>query len=169
MGSPRLRLYCHMENRSIAVLLLGPLLLAGATVPAATGSARKPKPPAAKAGEGEDKPRLSLTADPAFGFTPVTVFLTGALSGIDPHDRNFCHAAVTWIRIDPGQSERDGFRTREDPACVHPDEDISVSTSFSKTFVLYRPGSYLIRLEVEGKDGARVASTFTRVEVLRVQ
>jgi len=163
-----LRLYCHMGRRSIAVLFLGLLLVAGAALSPAVWAARKPKPPAGKPG-GEDKPKLALIADPAFGFTPVTVFLTGSLSGVDPHDRNFCHAAVTWIRIDPGQAERDAFRTREDPACVHPDEEISVSTSFSKTFVLYRPGSYLIRLEVEGKDGTRVTSSYTKVEVLRVQ
>ena len=158
-----------MSRRSISVLLLGLLLLAGAAASPAIGAARKPKPPAGKSDEGEGKPKLALAADPAFGFTPVTVMVTGALSGVDQHDRNFCHAAVTWVRIDPGQTERDAFRTREDPACVHPDEEISVSTSFTKTFVLYRPGSYLIRLEVEGKDGTRVTSAFTKVEVLRVQ
>lgn len=115
------------------------------------------------------KPKMALTADPAFGFTPVTVVLTGHLTGVDLHDRNFCHAAISWVRIDPGQTERDGFRIREDPACAHPDEEISVSTTFTKTFVLYRPGSYLVRLEVEGKDGTRVVSSFARVEVLRVQ
>ena len=122
-----------------------------------------------KSDPGKDKPRLSLIADPAFGFTPVTVTLTGHLTGVDLHDRNFCHAAVTWVRIDPGQTERDSFRVREDPACVHPDEDISVADTFNKTFDLYRPGSYLIRLEIQAKDGTRVVSTYTRVEVLRVQ
>ncbi|OLD64735.1 MAG: hypothetical protein AUI47_04520 [Acidobacteria bacterium 13_1_40CM_2_68_5] len=132
----------------------------------ASGTSRKAKPPAS--GEGKEKPRISLTADPAFGFTPVSVILTGHLTGVDLHDRNFCHAAVIWVRIDPGQTERDGFRIREDPACVHPPEEISVPSSFTKTFDLYRPGSYLIRLEVEGKDGTRVVSAYTRVEVLRV-
>jgi hypothetical protein len=127
-------------------------------------AARKVKPD-----PGKDKPRLSLIADPAFGFTPVTVTLTGHLTGVDLHDRNFCHAAVTWVRIDPGQTERDSFRVREDPACVHPDEDISVADTFNKTFDLYRPGSYLIRLEIQAKDGTRVVSSYTRVEVLRVQ
>ena len=130
------------------------------------GSSRKSKPPAS--GEGKDKPKISLTADPAFGFTPVSVVLTGHLTGIDLHDRNFCHAAIIWVRIDPGQTERDGFRIREDPACVHPPEEISVPNTFTKTFDLYVPGSYLIRLEVEGKDGTRVVSGYTRVQVLRV-
>jgi len=134
--------------------------------PHAFGASRKPKPPAT--GENQDKPRISLVADPAFGFTPVTVVLTAHLTGVDLHDRNFCHAATTWIRIDPGQTERDGFRVREDPACVHPPEEVHVPNTFTKTFDLYRPGSYLIRLEVQAKDGTRVVSAFTRVEVLRV-
>ena len=167
MDRRRLGLYWRMVRRPISLLLLGLLLVAGTAVSPVLGAARKPKPPTGPKGDG--KPKLVLTADPAFGFTPVNVFITGALSGIDLNDRNFCHAAVTWVRIDPGQSERDGFRTREDPACVHPDEEISVTTSFTKTFVLYRPGSYLIRLEVEGKDGTRVVSAYTKVEVLRVQ
>lgn len=155
-----------MTCRLVAVPVVGLLLATGLVVSPAFGSSRKPKPPPP---EDQDKPKVVLTADPAFGFTPVTVVLTGSLTGIGPHDRNFCHAAVTWVRIDPGQTERDGFRTREDPACVHPEEEISVSTNFTKTFVLYRPGSYLIRLEVEGKDGTRVVSAFTKVEVLRVE
>lgn len=122
-----------------------------------------------KSGGEKEKPRISLIANPAFGFTPVTVTLTGHLTGVDRHDRNFCHAAITWVRIDPGQTERDGFRVREDPACIHPDEEISVADTFTKTFDLYRPGSYLIRLELQGKDGTRIVSAYTRVEVLRVQ
>ena len=141
------------------------LLLATLTVGLASASSRKDKTPDKK----DTKPRLTLIANPAVGFTPVTVTLTGRLSGVDLHDRNFCHAAVTWVRIDPGQTESDSLRIREDPACLHPDEEISVSDTFTKTFDLYQPGSYLIRLEVEAKDGTRVVSSYSRVEVLRVQ
>ena len=154
-----------MTSRAVAFPLAILLLAIGLGVSPAVGSSRKPKPPPGD----QDKPKLVLSADPAFGFTPVTVVLTGSLTGIGPLDRNFCHAAVAWVRIDPGQTERDAFRTQEDPACVHPEEEISVITGFTRTLVLYRPGSYLIRLEVEGKDGTRVVSSFTRVEVLRVQ
>ncbi len=147
---------------SLLVVLAAALLSA----PPAPGASRKPKPP--EAGDHQDKPRISLVAEPAFGFTPVTVVVTAHLTGVDLHDRNFCHAATTWVRIDPGQTERDGFRVREDPACVHPPEEVHVPNTFTKTFDLYLPGSYLIRLEVQGKDGTRVVSAFTRVEVLRV-
>jgi hypothetical protein len=138
------------------------LTLVSLSLPAAS---RKHKPEAKK----ESKPKLTLIADPAFGFTPVTVILTGHLTGVDLHDRNFCHAATTWVRIDPGQTERDSFRVREDPACVHPEEEITITDTFTKTFELYRPGSYLIRLEIQAKDGTRVVSAYTKVEVLRVQ
>jgi hypothetical protein len=123
-------------------------------------------------GTGEEKgrkPRLRLLADPAVHFTPVTVVLTGQLTGVDPADANFCHPAVTWVRIDPGMTENEATRVREDPACVHPAEQLSVSTSFTKTYDLERPGSYLFRLEIEGKDGARIVSGFVKVQVLRVQ
>jgi len=152
-----------MTSRPVAFPLLLLLLAIGLDGPPAVAWSRKPKPPP----EDKDKPKLVLTANPAFGFTPVTVVLTGSLTGIAPLDRNFCHAAVTWVRIDPGMTERDGFRTREDPACVHPEEEISVTTGFTKTLNLHQPGSYLIRLEVEGKDGTRVVSSFARVEGLR--
>ena len=153
-------------TRGIVALLLVVFAITLMVPAPASGTRRKTKPPAA--GERRDKPRISLTADPAFGFTPVTVVLTAHLSGVDLHDRNFCHAATIWVRIDPGQTERDASRIREDPACVHPPEEISVTNTFTKTFDLYRPGSYLIRLEVEGKDGTRVVSAYSRVEVLRV-
>ncbi len=153
------RRLCHLTPLALLLFLAALVILLPTEA-----AARKVKPD-----PGKDKPRLSLIADPAFGFTPVTVTLTGHLTGVDLHDRNFCHAAVTWVRIDPGQTERDSFRVREDPACVHPDEDISVADTFNKTFELYRPGSYLIRLEIQAKDGTRVVSTYTRVEVLRVQ
>ncbi|HEU4402702.1 MAG TPA: hypothetical protein VFT43_11410 [Candidatus Polarisedimenticolia bacterium] len=122
-----------------------------------------------EARDKKDKPKLHLIADPAVGFTPVTVVLTGQLSGVSRQDPNFCHAAVTWIRIDPGQSEEEGFKVREDPVCLHPKEEVFVPTSFTKTFVLGRPGSYLVRLMVEGKDGTRIVSSYSKIEVLRVQ
>ena len=140
------------------------LLAFTVALPALAGSRKNKSAP-----EEKNKPRVTLTPDPAFGFTPVTVILTGHLSGVDLHDRNFCHAAVTWVRIDPGQTERDNLRIREDPACVHPDEETSVTTTFMKVFDLYYPGSYLFRLEIQAKDGTQVVSSYTRVEVLRVQ
>jgi hypothetical protein len=147
----------------------GPLL--AATILVLSGlleSAAWARKPPRKDG-GEDKPRLRLVADPAVGFTPVTAIFTGQLTGVGPRDPNFCHAAVTWIRIDPGQSEEAAFQIREDPACLHAPEEARAVTSFTKTFVLYRPGSYLVKLVVEGRDGTRVQSAYSKVEVLRVQ
>jgi len=120
--------------------------------------------------ENEDgKPRLHLSVTPSVGFTPVVAVLSGQITGLSRQDANFCHAAVTWTRIDPGQTEEDGSRIREDPVCLHPEEETSVVTSYTKVLELYRPGTYLFKLAVEGKDGTRLQSAFVRVEVLRVQ
>lgn len=141
-------------------------------VPPEGGSGPAAAPAAGVAGKKDgpsDKPKLSLLADPAVGFTPLVTTITGQLTGIDRRDPNFCHAAITWIRIDPGQSEDGGFRVREDPACLHPPEETTVETSFTRTFHLSRPGATLVRLIVEGKDGTRIQSATTSIQVLRVQ
>jgi hypothetical protein len=163
------------QGFSLAIVL--PLLLVClADLAPGTGTAAAPggvapagdRDPERRA-EGTGKPHLRLKAEPAVGFTPLAVVVSGQLSGVGPGDANFCHPAVTWIRIDPGQSQDEGLRMREDPACLHPKEEVHVPTSFSKNYDLYRPGSYLFRLQVEGKDGTRIDSGFVKVEVLRVQ
>ncbi len=116
-----------------------------------------------------DRPRLKLVVDPSVGFPPVTAVLTGQMTGVEVNDPNFCHAAVTWTRVDPGQTEDSPFRVREDPVCLHPSEESHVATSYTKTFVLYNPGSYLFRLVIEGKDRTKVQSGYAKVEVLRPQ
>lgn len=131
------------------------------------GMARPRKPGTAE--EEKDRPRLRLTGDRMVGFAPLSVVLTGQLTGVNPQDANFCHAAVTWTRIDPGQTEEEGSRVRENPACLHPKEQISVPSSFTKGYTLYNPGSYLFRLTIEGKDGKRIVSGYTKIEVLRVE
>ena len=122
-------------------------------------------------GKPEDRGRLkiSLSADPAVGFTPMTTMLTGHLSGVAPKDANFCHPAVTWVRVSPGQTEDNASRYHEDPACLHPESETEAATTFTKVFDLYQPGPYLFKLIVEGKDRRRVESVYMRVEVLRTQ
>ncbi len=161
------RVYTPLVTLTRCLRPLGLLLLLSIlpSSPIGARSAEKKHPPQ----EQEDKPRVSLIVHPNVGFTPVTVVLTGHLSGVDPGARNFCHPAVTWIRRDPGRTENDASMVREDPACLHDPQEVHVPTSFSKTVDLYRPGAYLFRLIVEGKDGAMVQSAYVTVEVLRVQ
>ncbi len=153
-----------LARRTLTVLLLGFALVA-LPPPDVMARARKPSPPK----EETRKPKLRLVVAPAVGYAPVEAVLTGELTGVDPHDANFCHAAITWIRIDPGQSEQEGLRVREDPACLHPREEVSVTTSFTRNYTLYRRGSYLFRLFVEGKDGTRIDSGFVKVTVLSIE
>ena len=90
------------------------------------------------------------------------------LSGIDPKDANFCHASVTWVRVDPGPSPEKETRLTEAPRCVHDEDEPSVATTFSKSFDLNLPGSYLYRVSVAGKNGKEVRSNYVTVKVLRV-
>jgi len=143
------------------MFVLGALLLAlaGGPLPAAHKEPRD---------EGRKNPKIVLSATPAFGFPPLSVQLVATLSGVGERDPNFCHANVTWIRVDPGSAPETGTKLSEAPRCVHGEEEVSVVTSFSKTFDLYSPGAYLYRLVVEGKDGRQVRSNFVKVQVMRV-
>jgi hypothetical protein len=156
----------RVTSRRSLVAALGCLLLAIQATGAPDLAEAKPEK---EKKERDRKPRLSLSVDTAVGFTPVTATLTANLTGVEPQDANFCHPSVTWIRIDPGQTEDAGLRITEDAVCRHAPEESSATTSFLKTFVLYQPGSYLVRLVVQGKDGTRVESAYTRIQVLRVQ
>lgn len=115
------------------------------------------------------KPRLKLRVDPSVGFTPLEATLTGELRGVDPHDPNFCHPAVTWVRIDPGGSDETASTMRQDPVCRHGKEETLAKVYFTRQFGLHRPGAYLFRLLIEGKDGTVVTSDYARVRVMRVQ
>lgn len=115
------------------------------------------------------KPKLKLLAEPAVGFTPVSALLTAHLTGVAPDDFNFCHPAVTWVRIRPGQTEDEASRVHEDPVCRHPESENKATTSFIKSYDLYQPGTYLFRIIVEGKDHRRIESGTAQVVVLRVQ
>ena len=127
---------------------------------------------AGKRGQAErldrQEPKLNLAASPAFGFAPLEVQMVATLSGVNPHDTNFCHAAVTWVRVDPGSSPEKQTRITEAPRCVHEADEPSVTTTFSKSFELSLPGSYLYRVSVLGKDGKDVRSNYVTVKVLRV-
>ena len=117
---------------------------------------------------GRPSPKLVLAASPAFGFAPLNVQLVATLNGIDPQDANFCHAAVTWVRVDTGASPEKETRITEAPRCVHEGEEPSVPTTFSKSFELLSPGSFLYRVRISGKDGKEVHSNYVTIKVLRI-
>src|SRR5690348_1923466 len=83
-------------------LLMAGLLLAWA-----------PKEEMGKVPHHSETPKLALTVSPAFGFTPLAVQLVATLSGVGPRDANYCHAGVTWVRIDPGSSPETGAKMSE--------------------------------------------------------
>ena len=116
----------------------------------------------------EKRPRLALNASPSFGYAPVTVQLVATLTGVDKKDPNFCHAGITWVRVDPSASPERETYLSETPRCVHEGSQVEVTTTFSKSFELDRAGTYLYRAMVEGKDGTQVRSSYVTVKVLRV-
>ncbi|MFQ5876948.1 MAG: hypothetical protein ACE5JH_04555 [Acidobacteriota bacterium] len=150
---------------AFVVLLVGASVVPCLPLPARAGGRSE----IAAGTEKKEKPRLKLSVEPAVGFTPVTALLTAHLSGVDPRDPNFCHAAVTWIRIDPGRTAEHASRIRRDPVCLHAEEDSRVPMFYTKTFTLRQPGSHLFKARIEGKDGKAIESGYARVRVLRVQ
>ena len=160
MGSPEARLG---QRWAIWALVLGWGLILPLAADARGGGESGDSHPAPL------KPRLRLEVTPSVGFIPLQVILNGQLTGVEPLDANFCHPAVTWLRVDPGQREDEASLYHEDAACRHPPSESRAMTSFTRSLQLYRPGSYLFRLIVEGKDHRRVESAFVKVEALRVQ
>ena len=142
------------------------LFLAPGLLPAGAPNAGAVESPAQS--KSRKTPKVSLTATPAFGFTPLAVQLVATLSGVGSRDSNFCHAGVTWVRIDPGSSPETGAKMSELPRCVHSEDKIFVPTTFSKSFDLISPGSYLYRVIIETKDGSQIKSNFVTIRVLRV-
>ncbi len=155
----------HPARPAVRLKAIALAVLAIGVLQSPSGEARNRK----DAEEESDRPRLRLVADKAVGFSPVEVVVTARLTGIAPDDSNFCHAAVTWIRIDPAHTEDEPLRVRENPACRHPDDESRVILSYTKRFVLRRVGVHMIRMRIEGKDGRTVESGYTSIRVLRVQ
>jgi hypothetical protein len=151
-GSMRVRIACLLV--AMALGALGPVV--------AKDRAKK------KEDESRGKPRLHLSAEPMVGFVPLSTHLTAILTGVAPDDANFCHPAITWLRIDPGQNEDSASRYHEDAACRHPASESAAMTTFTKNVDLYQPGAFLFKLIVEGKDHTRVESAYIHIEAIRV-
>lgn len=109
------------------------------------------------------KPELRLLATPKHGFLPLTIFLTGELTGVDLDDPQFCHAGVEWESRSPLGLD---VRSMEDPRCLHPPEEIEVDLTFTKVVTLYRIGIHQYRLILHRRDGERVLSNTQEIRVL---
>ncbi|MCZ6696531.1 MAG: hypothetical protein O7A63_08335 [Acidobacteria bacterium] len=157
-----------MLNRHLRTVKIMASLLLVVAIGVSLAPALRAGKPKTEAQKNSEKPRLRLVADKAVGFTPVEVVFTARLTGVNVEDPNFCHAAVTWVRIDRAHTENEPFSIREDPVCRHPEEESRATLTYTKRFVLRRIGVHLIKVRLEGKDGRAVESAYTRVRVLRV-
>lgn len=110
-----------------------------------------------------EKPAVHLSAGPKHGFRPLTVSLSGKLTGVDETDPMYCHAGVEWESRTPQDLTT---VSKEDPRCLHPPEEVHAQTTFAKIVTLSRPGTYIYRLILHRRDGERILSNTQEIRVL---
>lgn len=110
-----------------------------------------------------DAPSLKLTVTPRNGFRPLTLTLTGHLSGVDATDAEYCHAGVEWESKTPSGLT---VTSKEDPKCLHPPEQVQVLMTFTKVVTLSTPGEYVYRLILHRRDGEKLFSNTQQIQVL---
>ena len=106
---------------------------------------------------------LKLRASPQAGFVPLTIHFTGHIKNLDLEDMRFCHAG-SFLMLRRGEDYQ--ILAGEDPACRHEPEDRRVSSIFSHTYVVQRPGSYEFVAMVKTKEGTTLLSNRVPVRVL---
>ena len=129
----------------------------------AAGTAVNPAKEKKKQKDEPGKPEVHLKVNPRHGFRPLTITLSGSLTGVSSGDQEFCHAGVEWESRTPM-----GVTTRsvEDPRCLHPPEQVKVEIAFTKILTLSRPGTYQYRLILHRRDGTRLLSNTQEIRVL---
>ena len=141
--------------RSLGLVSMTLMAIAAAGVLAASRSSKEPA--------DSRGPVVHLTVSTHHGFRPLTLTLTGHLSGVEPTDEQFCHVGVEWEQRTPTGLT---VSSKEDPKCLHPPEQIDVQTAFTKVVTLSSPGTYVYRLILHRRDGDRVLSNTQEVTVL---
>jgi len=144
------------ERYGVALAIALALLAASALI--ASPSNRAVNGPAESNG-----PALKLTVTPRNGFRPVTLTLTGHLSGVDSTDAQYCHAGVEWESRTPSGLT---ITSKEDPKCLHPPEQVQVLMTFTKVVTLSTPGEYVYRLILHRRDGEKLFSNTQQIRVL---
>lgn len=145
-----------MKRRIAAVSVLVVLALAGGAGPEAKKKDGKEEP-------APQEPQLRLLATPKHGFRPLTVFLTGELTGVGLDDPQFCHAGIEWESRSPLGLD---VRSMQDPRCLHPPEEVQVDLTFTKVVTLYRIGIHQYRLILHRRDGGVILSNTQEIRVL---
>ncbi|MGH9868768.1 MAG: hypothetical protein ACREAA_11475 [Candidatus Polarisedimenticolia bacterium] len=144
--------------RSVTAAVLALAMSLAAPGLAAKESGKKEKEPEKPAG-----PTAHLVVSTHHGYQPLTITLTGTLTGVDATDPDYCHAAIEWEASSPS-----GVSTvsRQDPKCLHPPEQVAVQFTFNKTVTLDYAGLYNYRFIVYRRDGSKLISAAQEVRVL---
>ncbi|HET6371709.1 MAG TPA: hypothetical protein VFG76_00235 [Candidatus Polarisedimenticolia bacterium] len=111
-------------------------------------------------------PNLHLAVAPRHGFRPLTITLTGSLTGVSPDDPEYCHAGVEWEARTP---EGRLIVSKEDARCLHPPDQVQVQQTFHKVVTLAETGIFQYRLILHRKNGEKLLSNTQEVRVLSNQ
>ncbi len=147
--------------RRIPLTMLAAAALAGLlSSPQAAGRRHAPAP---EEPQEETKPAVRLSVAPRHGFRPLTITLSGSLTGVRPDDPDFCHLGVEW----EGRT-RDGLVTssKQDPTCRHAEGAVVLPLTYSKVVTLAQAGIYQYRLILHLKSGATLRSNTQEIRVL---
>ncbi len=146
----------NIARRSVAAALVLCVMTGAAASPGRKSSKKEAEdvPPA---------PALHLDVSPRHGFRPLTITMTGTLTGVATTDPDYCHAGIEWESRTP-----DGliYSSKQDARCLHPPEQVDVQLSFSKVVTLSRPGVYEYRMTLYRRDGSKLLSNTQEVTVL---
>lgn len=108
------------------------------------------------------KPKLDLTVSTFNGYIPLSLKLSGTISGIDLAQVEACQISVEW----QGEKTPGILRNSKDYlSCV--DKEAALTSNVSKELLLGEPGVYSYRLVVTPKGGKPVASASREVKVVR--
>jgi len=111
------------------------------------------------------KPVLSLKASARHGYAPLTVTLTGDITGGDPGDVNSCLLSEEWL----GDTPVSGLtpNSKRTIPCVQVADDGLVPRSFQREVTLKEPGTYIYRLLITPKGARTIASQSIDVKAVR--
>ena len=146
-----------MNQRPVSRILTLCGLAACLTLTVSPARSREKEP------EAPPGPAVQLAVSTHHGFRPLTLTLTGTLTGVQGNDPEYCHAGIEWEATTPSGRF---LVSREDPKCLHPPEQVAVQLSYTKVVTLEDPGLYQYRFLLYRRDGSRLSSTTQEVRVM---
>jgi len=127
-------------------------------------TAALPASPRAADEKQEHKLEIHLSVSAHHGKIPLTVTLTGSVSGIDPKSVESCSISEEWVGWEVSGLPLNSKRTFP---CVSSTKEGDLPQAFTREVTLKEPGTYSYRILIKPKDGRAVASASREVKVVR--